>query len=97
MNTLIDYFIFLNQLTLTARDNGGLTDTGSVTVSINRNIFDPEWLPVGGPYGGEINVIENRPVLETVYTLSSRDQDIQVYQELGILQLKSIIHVFILL
>nr|XP_022314372.1 cadherin EGF LAG seven-pass G-type receptor 3-like [Crassostrea virginica] len=29
-------------LTITARDNGGLTDTGTVTVSINRNIFDPE-------------------------------------------------------
>ena len=97
MNTLIDWFIFLNQLTITARDNGGLTDTGTVTVSINRNIFDPEWLPVGGPYSVEISVTENRPFLETVYTLSSRDRDIQVYQELGILQLKSIIHVFILL
>ena len=39
---MIDWFIFLNQLTITARDNGGLTDTGTVTVSINRNIFDPE-------------------------------------------------------
>uniref|UniRef100_K1PY39 Protocadherin Fat 4 n=1 Tax=Magallana gigas TaxID=29159 RepID=K1PY39_MAGGI len=64
-------------LTITATDNGGLSDTGTVTVSVNRNLNDPQWLPTGGPYSATVNVTENRPVLETVYTLSTRDLDIQ--------------------
>eukprot|EP00105_Crassostrea_gigas_P032276 XP_011455209.1 PREDICTED: protocadherin beta-14 [Crassostrea gigas] len=64
-------------LTITATDNGGLTDTGTVTVSVNRNLNDPQWLPTGGPYSATVNVTENRPVLETVYTLSTQDLDIQ--------------------
>ncbi|XP_061182374.1 protocadherin Fat 4-like [Saccostrea echinata] len=64
-------------LIIVARDNGGLSDTGIVVVNVNRNNFDPQWLPIGGPYSAAISVTENRPVLETVYTLSAQDLDIQ--------------------
>ncbi|XP_061182372.1 cadherin-related tumor suppressor-like [Saccostrea echinata] len=64
-------------LIIVARDNGGLSDTGTVVVNVNRNNFDPQWLPIGGPYSAAISVTENRPVLETVYTLSTQDLDIQ--------------------
>lgn len=51
-------------------------------MSVNRNLNDPQWLPTGGPYSATVNVTENRPVLETVYTLSTQDLDIQVFLDL---------------
>jgi hypothetical protein len=69
------------QLTIIATDNGGLSDTGTVTISVDRNRFDPQWLPIGGPFTASVDVIENRPVLDTVYTLTAQDSDIQVWQD----------------
>ena len=53
-----------------------------MTVSVNRNLNDPQWLPTGGPNSATVNVTENRPVLETVYTLSTQDLDVQVLLDL---------------
>lgn len=68
-------------MTIIATDNGGLSDTGTVTVSVNRNLFNPQWNPSGGPFTATRNVTENRAVLDTVYTLSAIDTDIQVQND----------------
>ena len=56
-----------------ATDSGGLSSTGTVVVSVNRNLNDPEWLQTSYTQ----TVDENFSLLSTILTFQARDVDTQ--------------------
>ncbi|KAJ8319081.1 hypothetical protein KUTeg_004172 [Tegillarca granosa] len=62
---------------IVATDGGGLSATATATISVLRNRFDPLWTR-SAPYSDTIDILETRPVLDTVYSqLNAIDTDLQ--------------------
>lgn len=58
-------------LRVRATDGGGLTADATVFISINRNIFSPEWLQTSYVQ----SIAENFALGQTIVNLQARDQD----------------------
>lgn len=59
------------KLRVRATDGGGLTADATVFISINRNIFSPEWLQTSYIQ----SIAENFALGQTIVNLQARDQD----------------------
>ncbi|XP_060079972.1 cadherin-23-like, partial [Ylistrum balloti] len=63
-------------LRVVAVDGGDLSATGTVTVSVNRNLFNPSFNGAG-PFNFATSVLENAPLLQSVFQLAGSDADQQ--------------------
>lgn len=66
-----DESVICIQLRVRATDGGGLTADATVFISINRNIFSPEWLQTSYVQ----SIAENFALGQTIVNLQARDQD----------------------
>ncbi|KAK7482289.1 hypothetical protein BaRGS_00026417 [Batillaria attramentaria] len=66
-------------LVVMAMDSGipPRTDTERVTVTVNQNLFDPEFVIPGAPgFESTVEILETRPVGNGFYTVDANDNDV---------------------
>ena len=61
-----------------ATDPPGLSATGTLTISVNRNFNDPQWVLVNGQPAVAVTILETKPLLESVVKIRATDADLQV-------------------
>ena len=61
-----------------ATDPPGLSATGTLTISVNRNFNDPQWVLVNGQATVAVTILETKPLLESVVKIRATDADLQV-------------------
>lgn len=82
--------MYFFQLNVIATDGPGKTATGTVTIRVRRNLYDPQWVPQNGQLSLSINIDETKPLLETVATIRATDSDTQVILPLSEVLIKSL-------
>jgi len=50
-------------LNVIATDPPGLSATGTLTISVNRNFNDPQWVLVNGQAAVAVTILETKPLL----------------------------------
>ncbi|CAG2241920.1 unnamed protein product [Mytilus edulis] len=64
-------------LTVIATDPPGLSATGTVTVNVTRNLHDPVWVLQNNQAAVTVEILETKPLLESVVRIRATDADTQ--------------------